>query len=142
MRARFHRWTGGRPRRRRRARAGRNCSTARPTPDREGILHHRGAAMPPLPFDRDLSVIGPMARSAADLALLLDVIAGPDPMEAGKAYTLALPAPRHRELKNFRVLVLDSDPVMPTAAVIRNAIAKLAANLGKSGVTVTRELPL
>ena len=29
-----------------------------------------------------------MARSAADLSLLLDVIAGPDPLEAGKAYTL------------------------------------------------------
>ena len=31
------------------------------------------------------AVIGPMARSAADLSLLLDVIAGPDPLEAGKA---------------------------------------------------------
>jgi len=34
------------------------------------------AAVSALPFDRDLSVIGPMARSAADLSLLLDVIAG------------------------------------------------------------------
>jgi amidase len=103
---------------------------------------HTPPPLPPLPFDRDLSVIGPMARSAADLALLLDVIAGPDPMEAGKAYTLALPAPRHNALKNFRVLVLDTDPVMPTSAFIRIAIEKLAANLGKAGVTVTRESPL
>ncbi len=44
---------------------------------------HTPPPLPPLPFDRDLSVIGPMARSAADLSLLLDVIAGPDPMEAG-----------------------------------------------------------
>ena len=28
-----------------------------------------------------------MARSAADLSLLLDVIAGPDPLEAGKGYS-------------------------------------------------------
>ena len=103
---------------------------------------HTPPPMPPLPLDRDLSVIGPMARSAADLALLLDVIAGPDPMEAGKAYTLALPAPRHNVLKNFRVLVLDTDPVMPTSATIRTAIEKLAASLGKAGVTVTRESPL
>ena len=103
---------------------------------------HTPPPLPPLPFDRDLSVIGPMARSAADLALLLDVIAGPDPMEAGKAYTLALPPPRHTELKNFRVLVLDTDPVMPTSASMRTAIEKLAANLGKAGVTVTRESPL
>ena len=103
---------------------------------------HTPPPLPPLPFDRDLAVIGPMARSAADLALLLDVIAGSDPLEAGKAYTLALPAPRHAALKNFRVLVLDTDPVMPTSASIRTAIEKLAANLGKAGVTVTRESPL
>ncbi len=52
---------------------------------------HTPPPFPPLPFDRDLAVIGPMARSAADLSLLLDVIAGPDPMEAGKGYRLALP---------------------------------------------------
>jgi amidase len=98
--------------------------------------------LPPLPFDRDLSVIGPMARSAADLSLLLNVIAGPDPLEAGIAYRLELPPPRHRELKHFRVLLLDTDAVMPTNAVVRAAIHKLAANLGKAGVTVTRTSPL
>jgi amidase len=103
---------------------------------------HTPPPMPPLPFDRDLSVLGPMARSAADLALLLDVIAGPDPIEAGTAYKLALPAPRHRELKNFRVLLLATDPVMPTSASIRDAIERLAANLGKAGVSVTRDSPL
>jgi amidase len=44
---------------------------------------HTPPPLPPLPFDRDLSVIGPMARGAADLSLLLDAIAGPDPLEAG-----------------------------------------------------------
>src|SRR6202165_300161 len=52
---------------------------------------HTPPPFPPLPLDRDLAVIGPTARSALDLSLLLDVTAGPDPMEAGKAYTLALP---------------------------------------------------
>ena len=103
---------------------------------------HTPPPLPPLPFDRDLSVIGPMARSAADLSLLLDVIAGPDPLEAGVGYRLALPPPRHNELKGFRVLLLVTDPVMPTSAGMRNAIEKLAANLGKAGVTVTRDSPL
>ena len=103
---------------------------------------HTPPPLPPLPFDRDLSVIGPMARSAADLTLLLDVIAGPDPIEAGKAYSLKLPAPRHDELKDFRVLLLTTDPVMPTSASMRAAIEKLAVDLGKAGVTVTRESPL
>ena len=34
---------------------------------------HTPPPLPPLPLDRDLAVIGPMARSAADLSLLLDV---------------------------------------------------------------------
>jgi amidase len=103
---------------------------------------HTLPPMPPLPFDRDLAVIGPMARGAADLALLLDVIAGPDPLEAGVAYQLALPPPRHTTLKDFRVLLVDTDPVMPTAKSVRAAIERLAANLGKAGITVTRESPL
>jgi amidase len=103
---------------------------------------HTPPPFPPLPFDRDLAVIGPMARSAADLSLLLDVIAGPDPMEAGKAYTLALPPPRHGALKNFRVLLIDTDPVMPTNAAVRAAFDRLAANLGKADVKIERQSPL
>jgi amidase len=103
---------------------------------------HTPPPLPPLPFNRDLSVIGPMARSAADLALLLDAIAAPDPLEAGKAYRLDLPAPRHTALKDFRVLVVDTDPVMPTDHVVRGSIEKLAANLVKTGVKVERQSKL
>lgn len=103
---------------------------------------HTPPPLPPLPEDHDLVVIGPMARSAADLSLLLDVIAGPDPLEAGTAYKLALPPPRHGQLKNFRVLVIDTDPVLPTNAVVRTAIDQLAANLGKAGVRIERESQL
>ncbi|MGO8914256.1 MAG: amidase [Bradyrhizobium sp.] len=100
---------------------------------------HTPPPFPPLPLDRDMAVIGPMARCALDLSLLLDVIAGPDPLEAGTAYRLALPPPRHGELKNFRVLLIDTDPVLPTNAEVRTAIDRLAANLGKAGVKVERE---
>ena len=102
---------------------------------------HTPPPFPPLPFDRDLSVIGPMARCAADLSLLLDVIAGPDPLDAGKAYRLALPPPRHTALKDFRVLVIDTDPVMPTDTAMRGAIDKLAGNLGKAGVKRRAQQP-
>jgi amidase len=103
---------------------------------------HTPPPFQPLPLDRDLAVIGPMARSAADLSLLLDVIAGPDPLEGGKAYRLELPAPRHQGLMDYRVLVIDSDPVLPTNFTVRGAIEKLADNLGKAGVTVARTSPL
>jgi amidase len=103
---------------------------------------HTPPPLPPLPLERDMSVIGPMARCAGDLSLLLDVIAGPDPLEAGTAYRLALPPPRHHDLKNFRVLLIDSDPLLPTAKSVRTAIEKLAVDLGKAGVSVARASPL
>jgi amidase len=103
---------------------------------------HTPPPLPPLPFNRDLSVVGPMARSATDLSLLLDVMAGPDPIEAGKAYSLSLPPPRHTNLRDFRILLIDGDPLMPTDRAVRAGIEKLATNLGKAGVTVTRENPL
>jgi amidase len=110
-----------------------------------GMVPFRGHVpppFPPLPSNRDLSVLGPMARGAADLTLLLDVVAGPDPLDAGKAYHLTLPPPRHANLKGFRVLVVETDPVMPANADVRAAIGKLAAGLGKAGTTVSRESPL
>jgi amidase len=103
---------------------------------------HTPPPFEPLPLDRDLAVIGPMARSAADLSLLLDVIIGPDPLEGGKAYRLELPAPRHQGLKDFRVLVVDSDPVLPTDGTVRGAIEKLAGDLARAGVTIARSSPL
>jgi amidase len=103
---------------------------------------HVSPPLPALPFNRDLSVIGPMARGAADLTLLLDVIAGPDPIEAGVGYKLALPAARHTALKDFRVLLIDTDPLMPPNKEVRAALNDLAAKLGKAGVQITRESPL
>jgi Asp-tRNA(Asn)/Glu-tRNA(Gln) amidotransferase A subunit family amidase len=55
--------------------------------------------------DADLPVLGPLARTAADLALALDVLAGPGDREA-TAYRLALPPSRHSKLEDFRVLVM------------------------------------
>lgn len=103
---------------------------------------HVAPPLPPLPFERDLSVIGPMARGAADLALLLDVVAGPDELEAGVGYKLALPPPRHTTFKGFRVLVLDEHPLLPTALSIRAAIETLVGQLSKAGASITRESPL
>ena len=103
---------------------------------------HLPPPFPAIPMDRDMAVIGPMARSALDLSLVLDVIAGPDPLEAGIGYRLALPGARHAGLKDFRVLVVETDPVLPPSKEIGDAIEKLAGNLAKAGASVTRESPL
>jgi amidase len=111
-----------------------------------GIVPMRGSAPPGTPSLSvtvwvDLAVAGPMARSAGDLALALDVIAGPDDADA-RANKLALPPPRHAELRDFRVLVIDEHPLLPTAGIVRAALAEMAVRLAKSGVNVARTSPL
>jgi amidase len=103
---------------------------------------HTAPGMPVLPAESDLAVIGPMARTASDLALLLDVLAGPDPLGSGIAYRLALPGPRHQELADYRVLVLDTHPLVPTAASVRTAIGGFADALTEAGAKVERDSPL
>jgi amidase len=79
-----------------------------------------------------------MARTASDLALSLGVIAGPDETRDGIGYRLALPAPRHGQLRDFRILVVDTHPLMPTSEAVRSAIGRLADRLVKSGTSVAR----
>ncbi len=96
----------------------------------------RAAARPDMPIRNALAVAGPMARSAADLALELDVIAGPDETTEGIGYRLALPPARHQDLKSFRVLVVDTHPLCPTAASVQAALDHLADQLAGAGAHV------
>jgi amidase len=88
-----------------------------------------------------LAVIGPLARTAADLERALDVLAGPDaPEDVG--YQLALPPPRHANLADFRILVLDEHPIAKTDSEIRGGLNDLAGKLEKLGAKVARSTPL
>ena len=97
--------------------------------------------LPPVPLQPDLAVVGPLARSAADLSLALDLLAGPDEVEA-IAYSLTLPPPRADRLDGFRVLVLDTHPQLPTSAAVRAAIDGVAEGLERAGARVARQSPL
>jgi amidase len=111
-----------------------------------GIVPQRGIAPPgtpqlSIPIQVPFAVAGPMARSAGDLALALDVLAGPDAADA-LGYKLELPPPRHADLREFRVLVIDQHPLLPVAANIRAALDAMADRLAKHGVIVARTCPL
>ena len=82
-----------------------------------------------------------MARSAADLALALQVLAGTDELMEGIGYKMALPPPRHEKLADYRVLVIDRHPLSPTAGSISAALDGLADRLSKQGCTVARRSP-
>jgi amidase len=75
-----------------------------------GLISMRGAGAPQGRFSaRDLSVAGPLARTAQDLELALDLLLNLDPLEA-KGWKFTLPPARHRQLRDFRVLVIDAWP--------------------------------
>lgn len=91
--------------------------------------------LPPPRSVRIMSCIGPMARTVEDLALLYQIIAGPDgqdtevqPVPVGDAPDL--------ELKDLRIAFTPTFPGLPVAAEIRGAVEELARQLKTLGATV------
>jgi len=74
-----------------------------------GIVPPRGQALPGRLAQGDISVVGPLGRSAEDLEIGLGIMAGPDEIDA-VGYKLALPAPRQKALRDFKVAVMLTDP--------------------------------
>ncbi|HPA37739.1 MAG TPA: amidase family protein [Phenylobacterium sp.] len=91
------------------------------------LVSQRGHA-PPAPgayAEPDLNVVGPMARSARDLRLLLSVIAG-----AGQAK--APPA----DLTRLKIGLWLDDPLLPVDAEARAVIEALAAEMNAAGARI------
>jgi amidase len=95
-----------------------------------------GAPMLPDP----VSVAGPMARSAADLRLGMQVLGGPDGDEA-RAFRWAMPAPRRARLADYRVGYVLDDPACPVDPPVREALERALAALGKAGVRLKQGWP-
>ena len=86
--------------------------------------------------DPDINVFGPMARSAADLDLLLGVLAGPPP-EQEPAWRIELPAPRHQSLSGLRIAVLFEEPSScPTDRSYLDVLRATADRLADAGAKV------
>ena len=107
------------------------------------LIPMRGAEPPGAPASperiNDFAVAGPMARTAKDLSLAFNVLAGPDDWLDGRGYQLSLPNARHQNLRDFRVLVIDAHPLCPISDVMKNTIDRLVNGLVKLGVTVSRD---
>jgi len=107
------------------------------------LIPLRGSSPPTAPriaSPVDLVVAGPIARTADDLVLGLNVMAGPDDLWDRKGYQLCLPPARHTKLSDFRVLIIDEHPLCPTAHSIKHAINNLIEHLNKSKVSISRDI--
>jgi amidase len=101
-----------------------------------GLLPNYGDPATSSAAGTDISVLGPIARSSADLAVALDILAGPDPDET--AMTMTLPAPRFTSLKELRVAVWADQPGQVTDAETTSKLLELADALDRQGATVSR----
>ena len=90
-----------------------------------GICPPRGHALPGIVSAADISAIGPLARSADDLALALAAMAGPDDID-GAGYRLTLPPPRKSKLRQFKVAVMLDDKNAEVDRAVQERIQALA----------------
>ena len=82
----------------------------------------------------DIAVVGPLARSAADLELALRLIAEPNQLDSdGIAFGLR---PLAKPLSALRIGVWDSDPICPASHDVRARVAKVAAVLAEAGAQI------
>ena len=86
--------------------------------------------------DADLSVCGPLARSAADLALALGIMAGPIEREA-VGWKLDLPGPDIASLKSLRVAIWPNDDHAPVSRETEDRVVLVGETLAKLGATVS-----
>ena len=100
------------------------------------IVPQQGHALPGMLATPDIAVVGPLARSAEDLALCLDVVSGPDPL-VERGWRLALPPPRHGKLSDYRVALWPTDPMAPVAGEVADRVQQVGERLAALGATVS-----
>ncbi len=103
-----------------------------------GIVPLRGHSARDTLSMPDISVAGPLARTAEDLALALSVLAGPDELDA-PAWRLALPKPSKSRLAEYRVALLLEDPNCAVEAEYAARLAEIGRLLQRLGATVSFE---
>lgn len=99
-----------------------------------GIVPLRGHSLAPTFAAPDISVVGPLARSASDLRLALDLTMGPDRLhETGVRYDLAEGA---ESAKGLRVALWLDDPMSPVDDRVKDRVLAAATALENAGAIV------
>ncbi|MFI4975977.1 MAG: amidase [Caulobacterales bacterium] len=99
-----------------------------------GLAPPRGHSLDDSVSPSDISVIGPLARSALDLETALRLMAGPDRLES-PGLTLDLPV-LQGPLSDLRIAVWASEPFCPTSAGVAGRVQAVADALGRAGAKV------
>lgn len=104
--------------------------------------------IPPLPglcpedyaIPLDIAVLGPLARGAVDLELVMGIIAQPERSNR-VAWHLELPPPRKNGLREYRVGLWLDDAAFPVDSAVRDCLQDLVDLLVKEGVSLEDRHP-
>ena len=101
-----------------------------------GIVSDDGHTTPGVVAPADIAVVGPLARSAEDLALSMDIVAGANSLDR-PGWQLNLPKPSKTKLSEYRVAIWPSDERAPVSQEIADRVQTLGDQLSKLGATVS-----
>ena len=101
-----------------------------------GLVPPQGHGLPNMFAGPDIAVCGPLARSAEDLALAMDVLAGAEPLDR-PGWQLNLPKPRKRSLGDFKVAIWPNDELAPVEEEVADRAIRIGETLAKLGATVS-----
>ncbi len=102
------------------------------------LLWMRGHGPGDIRSSSDISVIGPLARSATDLDKALRIMAGPDDIMS-RGFKLDLPEWQGRALSDLKVAVWKNDERAPVAQEVEARVDLVAQALKDSGATVNED---
>tara|TARA_B100001179_G_scaffold52982_1_gene36027 strand:- start:175 stop:1629 length:1455 start_codon:yes stop_codon:yes gene_type:complete len=103
-----------------------------------GLLPPRGHALPGGVAQPDLSVIGPLGRSAEDLETGVMVMAGPDEIQSA-GLKLDLEKLQKSDLKEFKVAVWLNQDIAPVNQEVQNRVNAVAKTVSDAGGEVNFE---
>ena len=109
----------------------------KPTPGRIPATGHFPSSVGPFAL---LGVVGPMARTVADLKVLFEVMQGPDYGDPSSA-PVPVRWPGEDELKKIRVGYFEEDGRTPVTSETRAAVESAAQALRRAGFKVERFRP-
>jgi len=100
-----------------------------------GIVPRTGQALPWQTAAVDIDVMGPLARSADDLALALAALVGPEDIEAA-GWQLRLPSPKPKRLRDFKVALMLDAPGAAVDGEVQDRLQALGDFLGRQKAKV------
>lgn len=101
-----------------------------------GVVPSDGHSPPGGVGEADLAVVGPMARSAEDLAAAMNIVAGANRLNA-PGWRLALPPPRMKSLGELRVALLTDHPACAVEPEIADRVTMVGDVVKKLGARIS-----